>query len=54
MEVTIVYGNNVKDILQEFKERAKKEIENLTAMNVISLEVIAKNIYVPEKGDNNG
>ena len=54
MEVTIVYGNNVKEILQEFKERAKKEIENLTAMNVISLEVIAKNIYVPEKGDNNG
>ena len=54
MEVTIVYGNNVKEILQEFKERAKKEIENLTAMNVISLEVIAKNIYVPEKGENNG
>ena len=54
MEVTIVYGNNVKDILQEFKERAKKEIENLTAMNVILLEVIAKNIYVPEKGENNG
>lgn len=49
MEVTVVYGSNVKDILKEFKEKAKKEIENLTAMNVVSLEIIAKNIYVPEK-----
>ena len=49
MEVTVVYGSNVKDILKEFKEKARKEIENLTAMNVVSLEIIAKNIYVPEK-----
>lgn len=49
MEVTVVYGSNVKSILKEFKEKAKKEIENLTAMNVVSLEIIAKNIYVPEK-----
>ena len=49
MEVTVVYGSNVKSILKEFKEKAKKEIENLTAMNVVSLEIIAKNIYVPER-----
>ena len=49
MEVTVAYGYNVKDILKDFKEKAKKEIENLTAMNVISLEIIAKSIYVPEK-----
>ena len=48
MEVSVVYGNNVKDILREFKQRAKKEIEKLTAMNVVSLEVVAKNIYIPE------
>ena len=28
-------------------EKARREIENLTAMNVISLDVVAKNIYVP-------
>ena len=49
MEVTVVYGHNVKEILKDFKEKAKKEIENLTAMNVIELEIIAKSIYVPEK-----
>ena len=49
MEVTIVYGYNVMDGLREFKEKAKKEIEKLTAMNVVELDVVAKNIYVPEE-----
>ena len=49
MEVSVIYGNNVKSSLKEFKERAIKEIEKLTAMNVVSLEVVAKNIYIPEK-----
>ena len=48
MEVTIMYGFNVIDGLKEFKEKAKKEIEKLTAMNVVQLDVVAKNIYVPE------
>lgn len=49
MEVTVVYGSNVVKEIKNFKEKAKKEIEKLTAMNVVSLEVVAKNIYVPEK-----
>ena len=49
MEVTILYGYNVVDGLKDFKEKAKKEIEKLTAMNVVELDVVAKNIYVPEK-----
>ena len=50
MEVTIAYGYNVVEGLKEFKDKAKKEIEKLTAMNVVELDVVAKNIYVPEKG----
>lgn len=49
IEVTIVYGYNVVEGLKNFKEKAKKEIEKLTAMNVVEIEVVAKNIYVPEK-----
>ena len=49
VEVTIMYGFNVVDGIKEFKEKAKKEIEKLTAMNVVSLEVVAKNIYVPQE-----
>ena len=49
MEVTIMYGYNVVDGLKSFKDKAKKEIEKLTAMNVVELDVVAKNIYVPEQ-----
>lgn len=43
-----MYGYNVMEGLKDFKQRAKKEIEKLTAMNVVELDVVAKNIYVPE------
>ena len=46
-----MYGYNVINGIKDFKDRAKKEIEKLTAMNVVELEVVAKNIYVPEKQD---
>ena len=48
MEVMVTYGFNVIDALKEFKEKAKREIENLTAMNVVSLDVVAKSVYIPE------
>lgn len=48
MEVMVMFGYNVIDGLKEFKEKAKREIENLTAMNVVSLDVVAKSVYVPE------
>ena len=37
MEVTVVYGFNVIDGINEFKDKAKKEIEKLTAMNVVRI-----------------
>ena len=44
-----MYGYNVVDGIKEFKKKARKEIEKLTAMNVVNLEVVAKNIYVPQE-----
>ena len=49
MEVTVVYGFNVIEGINEFKNKAKKEIEKLTAMNLEEFEVVVKNIYVPEE-----
>lgn len=46
MEVSVVYGYNVAEGLVEFKKKIVKEIENLTAMNVVRLDVVAKNIVV--------
>ena len=37
------------DSLKQFKEKCKKEIEKLTAMNVKNIEVVAKGLHIPEK-----
>jgi len=49
MEVSVVYGYNVVEGLSELKRRAKREIENLTAMNVQSIDIVAKTVYMPEE-----
>lgn len=51
MEITLVYGNNIIDSAKEFKEKCKREIENLTAMNVVKIDIVAKGIYMPERMD---
>ena len=49
MEVSVVYGYNVAEGLMDFKKKIIKDIENLTAMNVVRLDVVAKNIVVLDK-----
>lgn len=49
LEVVVNYGYNILTVLREFKERYKKEIENLTTMNVQKITVVAKGIHMPEK-----
>ncbi|MDO5555513.1 MAG: hypothetical protein Q4G09_02335 [Clostridia bacterium] len=49
IEVIIVYGYNLVNELRAFKKKCKKEIENLTAMNIATIDIIAKGIYIPEK-----
>ena len=51
MEVSIVYGVNVIDCLNNFKEKSIKEIERLTTMNIESIKVVAKTIEIPNKGE---
>ena len=40
-----------KLLMNEKIAKAQKEIEKLTAMNVVELDIVAKNIYV-EQDDN--
>lgn len=51
IEIMLVYGFNVITSLQNFKKKCIKEIENLTAMNVDKVQILAKGIYKSEKGD---
>lgn len=51
MEVIINYGYDIVKCLTDFKKKTKREIENLTAMNVESIEIVAKGIQLPEEGE---
>ena len=48
MEAIINYGNNIIDVLEEYKRKTKKEIEKQTAMNVQKVELVAKGIHMDE------
>lgn len=52
MEVYVVFGYNIVNVLREFKQKVKKEIERLTTMNVQEVSVMAKGIYMPESEEN--
>lgn len=49
IDVIIEYGCIVKPALADFKNKVKKEIDRLTAMNVIEIQVSAKGLHVPKK-----
>lgn len=49
IEIILVYGFNIMTSLQNFKKKCIKEIENLTAMNVGNVQILAKGIQKPDK-----
>ena len=49
METIINYGNNIIDVMQELKNKTKKEIEKQTAMNVLKVDLVAKGIHMEEE-----
>ena len=51
MEVYVVFGYNIVNVLREFKQKIKKEIERLTSMNVQEVSVMAKGLHMPENDE---
>ena len=48
LEAIINYGNNIIEVLQNYKAKVKKEIEKQTAMNIIKIDLVAKGIHMNE------
>lgn len=48
VEVYVIFGYNIVNVLRDFKQKVKKEIERLTSMNVQEVSVMAKGIHMPE------
>lgn len=49
MEVIVYFGFDLVKSLSSFKEKAKKEIERLTTMNVQKITIVAKGIKILEE-----
>ncbi len=49
IEVSIEYGANMMETLKLLKKETRKEIENLTAMYISSVDIVAKQIHFPEE-----
>lgn len=49
IEVTVEFGYNVSEAIQKLKNKIVKAIEYLTAMNVLSTEIVAKGVHVDEE-----
>ena len=47
VEVILDYGYNMIEVMKEFKIKCKKEIEQLTAMNVGQIDIVGKGIQMP-------
>lgn len=46
MDVSVNYGFYISDVLIEFQIRVKEELERLTGLNIISINILAKSLYV--------
>ena len=49
LEVSIEYGSNMIEVLRIFKKETRREIENLTAMYISNVDIVAKQIHFPEE-----
>ena len=49
IEVSIEYGANMLDTLKILKRETRREIENLTAMYISNVEIVAKELHFPEE-----
>ena len=49
VEVVVEYGAKVINVLKEYKEKIKKEIQQLTTMNVVDITIIAKDLHIPNE-----
>lgn len=48
VDVILEYGSDLRKLMKEYREKAGKEIDKLTAMNVLDIQIVAKGLHMPE------
>ncbi len=46
IEVIVEYGSNVRDVVENFKNKVIKELEKLTTMRVRTIKIVIKDIHI--------
>lgn len=46
IDVTVVYGNSIKKIVENAQKKIKEEVEYMTALNILSVNVFVKKMIV--------
>ncbi len=49
LELILDFGYNILELTESVKAKIKKEVEKLTAMNVLKMEILIKSIHFEEK-----
>ncbi len=48
IDVIAEYSYNLRDVMKQYKDKLKREIDKLTAMNVLDIKIVAKGLHIPE------
>lgn len=49
MSITVDYGFKIQDVALKVQEKVKREVENMTGLNVKSVSVIVQNVVIPKE-----
>ncbi len=49
VEIIIEYGYSVNDVVSRLKTQIKKEVEKLTSMNVLAIDIVIKDVHYVKK-----
>ena len=49
MNITVDYGFKIQDVAIKVQEKVKREVENMTGLNIKSVSVIVQNVVIPKE-----
>jgi uncharacterized alkaline shock family protein YloU len=49
MTITIDYGFKIHDVASKVQDKVKREVENMTGLNVTKVNVIVQNVVIPKE-----
>lgn len=46
MNITLSYGNNIRDVVQKIQDRIKKELDYITGINIIKIDILVEDLVM--------